>query len=147
MFGIISLYLLFLSLHTGTGNSNTQTCTECPDVEHAPESGATYTCTTAADSRVSACAVGYFKTVGRSGDADLCTACTIITNEATGATYTCTSVSNSRVSACEGDHFKTIGSSGAADTCTTCTACARGQFDSGTQCDGKLILLFFCHPN
>ena len=136
MFGIISLYLLFLSLHTGTGYSNTQTCTECTEVEYAINE-ATYTCTSTSNSRVSACAVGYFKTVGRSGDADLCTACTIITNEATGATYTCTSVSNSRVSACEEDHFKTIGSSGVADTCTTCTACARGQFDSGTQCNGK----------
>ena len=86
----------FFALHTGTGTSNTQICASCIVVANAVN-GATYTCTTNADSRVSACAAGYFKTVGGSGVADTCTACTHGV-----ATYSCASGEFKSGSQCDG---------------------------------------------
>ena len=55
----------------------TDVCTDCATVAGALSS-ATYTCTSAADSRVSACAVGKFQTVGGTGATDVCTNCATV---------------------------------------------------------------------
>ena len=49
-------------------------CNECELVPRAAE-GASYTCTSATDSRVSGCATGFYKQEGSEGYADNCTSC------------------------------------------------------------------------
>merc|ERR1712164_93385 len=76
---------------------NSNVCTACTPVSDAAGS-ATYTCTSASDSRVSACATGKKKTVGATGahdtctascasgtwdNSNVCTACTAVTDAAT----------------------------------------------------------------
>jgi hypothetical protein len=100
-------------------------CSECEAVSNAA-TDATVTCSTSTNSRVSECAVGFFK--DGTGDADVCTPCEVVANAATDATYTCSSAADSRVSSCGDDHFK-VGS-GTADVCTACATCASGQFTS-----------------
>ena len=63
-------------------------CVACSEVDGAAE-GASYTCSTAADSRVSSCADGYWK--DGTGSSDVCSACTGVADAAADATYTCTS--------------------------------------------------------
>ena len=72
----------------------TGTCTTVADA--AP--GATYTCTDATDSRVSACADGFYVTMGVAGALDTCTACDAILF---AAGVTCAEPGNSRVTACQ----------------------------------------------
>ena len=99
-------------------------CTTCQTVANAA-TDATYSCTYAGDSRVSACASDAFKTVGADGAQgtnDVCTTCTTVVGS-TGA-ITCTSASDSRVANCIAGQFKTEGAADAPDTCTVCTAVA-----------------------
>lgn len=76
---------------------------------------ATYTCTTATDSRVSACKPGYYKIVGReSTDTvestnDQCSPCTNVENAAQGMMVTCTTPYDTRVSGCAAEHFRDQG--------------------------------------
>ena len=74
MFGQVVdfLFIFFVALHT---DASTPTCSLCTGNVINAASKATYTCTTADESRVSACAAGYFKTIGGSGVADSCTVC------------------------------------------------------------------------
>merc|ERR1711871_1551731 len=94
-------------------------CAPCTPVDNAA-ADATYTCSSASDSRVSACGAGLTKVEGGDGAADTCICddgrylidatedgqpdhcneCTPVDNAAADATYTCSSVSDSRVSAC-----------------------------------------------
>ena len=101
-------------------NSYSSGCTICTPVANA-DPVATYTCTTALDSRVSACDSGYFKLGGSVGTADTCPGCTVVSNAATGATYTCTTAVDSRVSGCASGFYKIIGGTGAADSCPVCS--------------------------
>jgi hypothetical protein len=101
-------------------NSYGIVCNLCTPVENAAPD-ATYTCTTASDSRVSACDSGFFKIGGAVGAADTCPSCSTVTNAAEGATYTCTSSVDSRVSGCASGFFKLPGGPGAADACPPCT--------------------------
>ena len=118
-------------ISTAGDDNNNDICTPCPTVDNAAP-GATYTCTTASDSQVSACADGFYK--DSSGAADVCTACSTVTNAASDATYTCSSATNSRVSSCA-DGFYKDGSSNA-DVCSSCTAVNNvGDYVSYT-CDG-----------
>ena len=73
-----------------------KTCTSIMDAEDE----ATYTCTTASDSRVSACAAGFYRIVGSSGESDTCQQC--ITHEGASETaeYICTSDTDSQVDEC-----------------------------------------------
>jgi hypothetical protein len=82
------------------------------------EDAATYTCTTAADTRVSACATGFYKLDGGVGSADTCPQCATVVDAEEGATYTCTSGTDSRVSGCLPGTFRTEGTAGVMDTCT-----------------------------
>jgi hypothetical protein len=100
-------------------------CTTCTPVANAA-TGATYTCTSASDSRVSACASDAFKTAGVAGasEPDLCTTCTTVANKATTGTLgvdgaiTCTSATTSRVANCALGYFKD--GTGTKDVCTIC---------------------------
>jgi len=88
-------------------------------------SGATYICTTADDSAVSACAYGFWK--DETGTADVCTECTVVGDAVSGATYICTTADDSAVSACADGFWKD--ENGTADVCTECTAV--GNEESG----------------
>ena len=72
-------------------DSTNLTCYDCPVHSGSPAevsnaaTDATYTCTSAADSRVSACAAGFFKTAGATGAGDICTAYTPVANARVGA--------------------------------------------------------------
>lgn len=101
-------------------NSYGVVCNLCTPVDNAAPD-ATYTCSTADDSRVSACDSGFYKVGGDVGAADTCPACTGVTNAAAGATYTCTSAADSRVSGCASGFYKLPGGPGAADVCPPCT--------------------------
>jgi len=90
---------------------------ECTVVGDAV-TGATYTCTTADDSKVSACADGFWK--DETGTADVCTECTVVGDAVTGATYTCTTADDSKVSGCSDGFWKD--DTGTADVCTACPA-------------------------
>ena len=88
------LIIFIVAVYT---DASTPTCSQCTgNVIHAA-SKATYTCTTADDSRVSACAAGYFKTIGGSGVADTCTIC-----GNGGATYVCAPDQHVSGTKCEG---------------------------------------------
>merc|ERR1712166_1063324 len=79
------------------------------------------TCTSATNSQVVACADGYFKT---DGVADVCTACTAVTN---GVGLTCTSATTSQVTSCSADNLfqSSDNTASTADSCVAvCTACA-----------------------
>lgn len=102
-------------------NSYGEVCNICTPVANAAPD-ATYTCTTASDSRVSACDSGFYKVGGDVGAADTCPACSTVTNAADGATYTCTSAADSRVSGCASGFYKLPGGPGAADACPACTS-------------------------
>ena len=123
----------------------------CTAVDNAL-TGATYTCTTASDSDVSACAAGYWEdpadSTSNTGNADVCIACTTDPNAASDAIYTCTSAEDSDVSACADGFWENPAGStsngginiGKADVCT---ACADTMNDvtgvvggSCTNCDG-----------
>jgi len=80
-------------------------------------SGATYICTTADDSAVSACAYGFWK--DETGTADVCTECTVVGDAVSGATYICTTADDSAVSGCADGFWKD--ETGTADVCTECT--------------------------
>ena len=128
---------------------NSMNCAVCTAVVGAL-STATYTCTNAFDSRVSACAASSTtkKTVGTTGadtctascaagtwdNSNVCTACAAVTGAKSDATYTCISATTSRVSACAASSTtkKTVGSSDAADTCTA--QCAAGTWDNANVC-------------
>jgi len=70
-------------------------------------STAKLTCTSATDSRITACALGLYKTDGVSGTSDTCTACTAVENAVSDATYTCTDATDSKVSACAAGYIHT----------------------------------------
>merc|ERR1712166_656441 len=101
------------------------TCTACTAVDNAL-TGATYTCTSAEDSDVSACAAGYWEdpaeSTSNTDKADVCTACTAVDNALTGATYTCTSAEDSDVSACAAGYWEdpaeSTSNTDKADVCT-----------------------------
>ena len=98
-------------------------CTACTSVANIA-ADASVTCTTGSDSRVSACATGFFKTEGAAGAHDTCTACTPVQNAGDGTTLSCTTADNSRVDSCAAEHFKTVGADDSShDTCTPLTAC------------------------
>lgn len=63
-------------------------CMPCPTVEHAA-AGASYTCTSAFDIRVSACGPGFFKVAGAVNAPDRCTACTPIHYQSLTAQLLC----------------------------------------------------------
>merc|ERR1712166_1282774 len=84
------------------------------------------------------CAATHYKVT--SGDADVCTACTVVAGALDDATYTCTSATDSRVSACAAaDTTKqTVGAAAAgavAGTMDTCTeTCAAGSWANSAVC-------------
>ena len=111
-------------------------CTPCTAVTNEV-AGATYTCTTNSDTRVSGCQDVYFKTVGACGSADTCPMCNAVTGSLTNTALTCTSLLTSRVAACaaSGTTKKNGAANGAmADTCLT--ACPAGSWDSNNVCTG-----------
>lgn len=114
-------------------NSYGEVCNICTPVENAAPD-ATYTCTTASDSRISACDSGFYKIGGDVGAADTCPACSTVTNAADGATYTCTSAADSRVSGCASGFYKLPGGPGAADACPPCTAVTDAEAASTYTC-------------
>jgi len=111
--------------------NNSNICTDCIPVTGASP-GATYTCTSATDSRVSACDGNKYKTVGATGATDTCTDCVAVDGAKSDATYTCTSATTSRVSTCAtATPKKTVGTTGA-DTCTA--SCADGTWVNSDVC-------------
>lgn len=63
-------------------------CNECERVPRAAE-GASYTCTSATDSRVSGCAPGFYRQEGTEGVADNCTSCRPIAYHAADGQVDC----------------------------------------------------------
>ena len=120
-----------------TWATTTATCTACTAVAEAA-AGATYTCTTDADSVVSACADGFFNS---GATPNTCDACTAVANADGGATYTCTTDANSVVSACAAGYSLITGDPNS-DTCIDDTA-PTITIDSvtGTNNDGTTYLL------
>jgi len=92
-------------------------CSQCTDVPNAAP-GATITCTTATNSRVSACADGFYKTDNTGSDqSDTCTACTPVPNADPDAGITCTTGSDSRITSCATGYVIVHAEDGSSDTC------------------------------
>ena len=106
-------------------------CAACTEVVGASDD-ASYTCSTAGDSRVSSCRSGFFKLPGGVSPADVCGECRPVDNAAPDASYTCSAANNSRVSACATGFWKNT--SGMADACTRCTAVANAAPDASYTC-------------
>merc|ERR1711865_1171212 len=79
---------------SNTCTASADTCPACADVANK-KTGTTLTCTSALNSQIGACADGYW--LDGTGVADVCTACTAVTN---GVGLTCTSATNSQVTSC-----------------------------------------------
>ena len=118
-------------------NSYISGCAICTPVANA-DPVATHTCTTALDSRVSACDSGYFKIGGSVGTADLCPGCTVVGNAATGATYMCTTAADSRVSGCASGFYKIVGGTGAADSCPACSTVLDSETAASYTCTSSM---------
>ena len=103
-------------------------CVACQHVLNALPDAAV-TCSTANNSRVTACKAGFYKDI--TGEADECIACTAVANAASNASYSCNSAADSRVSRCGEGHFKD--GTAAADLCNVCAECAPGTFTTA-QC-------------
>ena len=93
--------------------------------------GASYMCTSAADSDVSACAAGFYE--DNSGAASACNSCTTVANAAAGASYTCTNATDSDVSACAVEFYED--NSSAASVCVLAAGMCGGNFDASTDFD------------
>ena len=92
-------------LTTG-GAGAADTCTACVAVLNAATAADTngaarYTCTTAADSRISACAATFFLTAGAADATDVCNACTATCADGTYASAVCTAVADTACTACD----------------------------------------------
>ena len=106
----------------GAGSwDNANTCTACAGGITNAAADATYTCTSAADSRISSCLANAFKTEGAAENPDTCTLCSSVTGAKAETTYTCTSAANSHIGSCVDGKFKTGGGVDAVDTCSDCT--------------------------
>lgn len=126
-----------------TYESSTQTCTRCTEVVNAA-ANATYTCTSAVNSRLSSCIVEHFVDVGLdayvngvhvgSDSADECTRCNIM--RARRSVTHCLVCGDGEVDTCsEGAcavGFHTYASS--TQTCTACTAVANAGVYAGYTC-------------
>ena len=106
-------------------------CLACSTVAHSAN-GATISCTSAADSRISACTLGNYRVAGQdSSTADVCPACTAVANKAPAAMLNCTDENNTRVTACATGYILAPAQSvDTADSCWTTPPSVRLQYDN-----------------
>jgi len=137
----------------GTGSwDNANTCTACAGGITNAAADATYTCTSAADSRISSCLANAFKTEGAAENPDTCTLCSLVTGAKAETTYTCTSAANSHIGSCVDGKFKTGGGVDAVDTCSDCTVaenaasvtCSTDGDSVAASCNAGFWLVSFC---
>jgi hypothetical protein len=120
-------------------------CTNCTVVDNAA-TGASYTCSNANNSRLSACKNNYFKVVGDTSDAsDTCNRCNTIVNAPSDATYTCSNANNSRlVGNCKDDYFKVVGDT--SDICQKKKDCGKQKDNSSRETGGTTTTDRSCVP-